>query len=437
MAKNIRAGGFPELTPDKQILEDNIKQIIAENYKKSGFVNIETPSVELSSVLTAKGGDEVAKQIFGLYGLAQGAQDAKNYSLHFDLTVPFARYVIEHEDELKFPFKRSQIQKVFRWERQQKGRYKEFTQCDIDIIWDKLSINYDIEVIGTLASSIADIFSFLNINKKSVVHINNKHFIEAMFEMFKITWENKANFFKLLDDYYKLPKEKFESLLEDIVWNKKNDVLKFLKKDLSIENIKTKNKTIINWVSDLEKILETLKNRWIKVVFDPYITRWLDYYTWVVFETFIEDNFEFWSVCSGGRYDNLVWAIRDVTWAKWKSFEWVWGSIGLSRLFYRLEDAWLINKELPLSDIILFNMGASDSYRESIIKGLKKTPYNVDVYYNEAKLEKQFKYAESKNIPFWIFAWENEEKENQIIIKNLEKRTQKIIKVNDLEKYLK
>ncbi|MDD3646739.1 MAG: histidine--tRNA ligase [Candidatus Gracilibacteria bacterium] len=436
MAKNIKASGFTELTPEKQILENYIKDIIAKNYAKAGYVNIDTPAVELTSVLTAKGGEEVSKQIFGLYGLSQGSEDAKEYSLRFDLTVPFARYIIEHEEELKFPFKRFQMQKVWRGERAQKCRYKEFTQCDIDVVGENLNINYDIEIIETLYNSVADILKFLEINRYVEVHINNKHIIYGICDMYEITGENVSKLFALLDNYYKLPKEKFEKLLEEIAGDKKQDIINFLQKDLSIENFKGLNEEISSGVSDLVQIYNTLKNRGINVIFDPYITRGLDYYTGVVFETFVVSGDEKpMSICSGGRYDNLVGAIRDVTGNKGKSYEGVGGSIGLSRLFCILENMGLLNKSLSLTDIIVFNMGASDTYREEILKQLKQTNKSIDVYYNQAKLDKQFKYAESKNINFGIFAGENEEKSKTVIVKDLQKRAEEEIKLSDLSKY--
>lgn len=436
MAKNLKASWFPELTPDKQIIENNLKEIIAKNYKKSWFINIETPTIELNSILTAKGWEEVAKQIFWLYGLAQWAEDLKDYSMHFDLTVPFARYVIEYENDLKFPFKRYQIQKVFRWERPQKCRYREFYQCDIDVVDENLDINYDIEVIETLYDTVQEILDFLEINKetKIEVHINNKHIINWICDKYNI--DKKEDFFKLIDNYYKLPSEKFNTLLNNLVWEKTNEILDLLWKSLDINNFQWLSEEILPWVKDLIQIYNNLKENWVNVIFDPYITRWLDYYTWVVFETFIiNKKTKPLSICSWGRYDNLVWAIRDLSWNKWKNLAWVWGSIGLSRLFCILEDSWLINKKLALSNAIIFNIWWTNKYVQKIKKELKNQWLNTDVYYKKAKLDKQFKYADSKNITFWIFAWESEEKENKVTIKNLIKRSEETINIDEIDIY--
>ncbi len=435
MAKNLKASWFNDLNPEKQRLLNEIKQIIEINYKKHWFINIETPAIEQNPILTAKGWDEVAKQIFGLYGLAQWAEDLKDYSLHFDLTVPVARYVIEYEDNIKFPFKRYQIQKVWRWERPQKGRFREFYQCDIDTIWENLSFYYDVEIIETLYNSMLWILEFIEVKNKPIVHINNRHFIEAIIEKYDIKQDKE--FFKLLDNFYKLETSKFEALLKDIAWDNTNEILDILKKSLDeILDIFSDSKYLEN-IENLNNIYTTLKNRWVNVVFDPYITRWLDYYTWVVFETFIEDNLDFGSVCSGGRYDNLVESLRNVTDSKWRDFEWVWWSIWLSRLFALLDNADMLNKSLPLTDVIIFNMWASDDYREKIISELKQTNKSFDIYYNSGKLDKQFKYAEAKNIVYWIFAWESEESTNEILVKNLIERTEEKIKIVNLKNYLK
>ncbi len=197
MAK-LLPGWFPERLPEKQVIENNMKDIIKNNYEKFWYMNIETPAVELNDVLTSKWGEEVGKQIFWIYWLKQWWDDLKDFSLHFDLTVPLARYVVDHENEIKFPFKRYQTQKVWRGERQQKWRFKEFSQCDVDVIWDNLNINYDSEVINVLYSTIKDIFKSMDINKWVEVHFNNKKFLDSLCEVFDIKWNVKSNFYKLL-----------------------------------------------------------------------------------------------------------------------------------------------------------------------------------------------------------------------------------------------
>ncbi len=445
--KNLIPGWFPELLPEKKVIENSMKDIIKSNYEKFGYVNIETPSVELNEVLTSKWWDEVSKQIFWLYGLKQWAKDMKEYALHFDLTVPFARYVVEHENELKFPFKRYQMQKVWRWERQQRGRFKEFTQCDVDVIWDNLWIEYDIEVIHTLYNTIKDMFEFLKINRWIEVHINNRKFIDALCGFYDITWESKKNFYELLDSYYKTTEEEFlkwkynsdweqiKKWLSNISWKKFEEIFEILKTDIS--DLQFGDKNLQENFEEVKKTYDSLKSKWVNVVFDPFITRWLDYYTGTVFETFVSKYFDFWSICSGWRYDGLVWDIRKLSWKKWKNYGWVWGSIWLTRLFARLEDSWLLEKNIPLSDAIVLNVPNSNlEYREKVWNLLRDSGIKTDIYYPEAKLGKQFSYATSKNIPLGIFAWEEEEKNNSVKVKDLDNRDSFEIETNDLVKFI-
>ncbi len=428
---------FPELSPDKQVIYNWMRDLIRENYEKYWYINIETPAVELNSVLTSKWGNIVSKQIYWLYWLKQWPQDLKSYSLHFDLTVPFARYVVDNESKIKFPFKRYQIQKVWRWERQKKARYKEFTQADIDVIWEKLPISYDSEVIQTLYKTLLDIFNFLKINNWIEVHINNKKFIEWICEQYWIIWDNKIEFFELLDSFYKIENTEFVKKLSELVWQENlNIVLNLLNTDINNLDINLK------WVSDLVIIFNNLKRKWVNVIFDPYITRWLDYYTWTVFETFISNYNNFWSICSWWRYDNLVDSIRNVS-NKWNNqnktnYDWVWWSIWLSRLFWWLDDDKMINKLIPLTNVMLFNIWWNTiEYREKIADLLRDSWISTDVYYPDEKLNKQFSYAESKNIPLWIFSWETEQLNNQVVVKNLFSREQENVEIWELSEYIR
>jgi len=431
MAKLI-PGWFPENTPDKQWLENELRDIIKSNYKKYWYINIETPTIESNKILTSKWWDEVSKQIFGVYWLSQWSEDLKDYSLHFDLTVPLARYVVEHENELKFPFKRFAMQKVFRWERQQKWRFKEFMQCDVDVIDENLDINYDIEVIETLYKTLDWMFSHLWINKWLEVHLNNRNFIDSICEYFSIKWENIKEFYKLLDDFYKITKNEFNQKLILIVWKEKSTkISQILESDIS--DLEFNDEKMSDAIEEIKFVFNSLRNNWVNAIFDPYITRWLDYYTWTVFETFVTDYSWFWSICSGWRFDNLVWDIRNVTGVKWKNYWWVWGSIWLTRLFSRLLDSGLIEKKSALVDCIVFNIPwISDNYRKKVTNLLREWWINTDIYYKQEKLWKQFSYAENKNIPFWIFAWEEEEKNNTVILKNLDSRESYEVKMENL-----
>lgn len=435
MAK-LLPGWFPELTPEKQIVENNVKNIIKSNYERFWFVNIETPAVELNDVLTSKWWDEVSKQIYWVYGLKQWWEDLKDFSLHFDLTVPLARYVVDNESSLSFPFKRYQIQKVWRWERQQRGRFKEFTQCDVDVIWDNLSINYDIEVIHVLYNTIKETFEFLKINKWIEVHLNNRKFIDWICDYLSIEWEDKNKFYNLLDSFYKITQEEFTNRLKNIVWENYEELSKIL--GWNVNDLSFDDEKLNNAFSELKETYLKLEKKWVNVVFDPYITRWLDYYTWTVFETFITDYFNFGSVCSWWRFDNLVWDMRKVANSKWINYWWVWWSIWLTRLFARLNDSWLLNKKLPLAQAIIFNTKWNNlEYREKVWNILRQAWISTDIYYEETKLWKQFNYAEWKNIPFWIFAWEDEERWESVVVKNLDNRESQTIELNNLVEYIR
>lgn len=438
MAK-LLPGWFGELTPNKQKIQNEMKDIIVRNYETFWYVNIETPAVELNEVLTSKWWEEVSKQIFWLYGLKQWWGDLKQYSLHFDLTVPFARYVVDNEAVLKFPFKRYQIQKVWRWERQQRGRFKEFIQADIDLVWAKLPLNYDSEVILTLYRSLEEIFEFLRIWKQVEIHLNNKKFIEWICSMYGIAWEDKIKFFWLLDGYYKATPEEFLEKLKNLVWDDFTEINKII--NTKIEDLDETNIFLNEWINELKTVYKSLKEKWVNILFDPYITRWLDYYTWTVFETFISNYDNFWSICSWWRYDNLVWAIRKVA-NGWRettqnNYEWVWGSIWLSRLFWGLDETWMINKQIPLTKAIIFNTNWSNlAYRERVWEILRTKWISTDIYYVDDKLNKQFSYAESKNIIFWVFAWNEEQAKNEVIVRNLYSREQESVQVSELVDYI-
>jgi len=408
MAKLI-PGGFPELTPDKQWLENELREIIKINYRKFWYINIETPTIESNKILTSKWWDEVSKQIFWLYWLSQWSEDLKDYSLHFDLTVPLARYVVEHENDLTFPFKRFGMQKVFRWERQQKGRFKEFMQCDVDVIDENLDLNYDTEVIETLYKTLDSMFNHLWINKGLEIHLNNRKFINSICSYFWIDWGKIKEFYKLLDDFHKITKNEFNDRLNNLIWIKSaKQMIEIFESDISTLSFDDEFLSVS--INEIKSVYSSLVQNWVNVIFDPYITRWLDYYTWTVFETFVTDHIWFWSVCAWWRFDNLVWDIRNTTWIKGKTYWWVWGSIWLTRLFNRLMDSDLINKKSALVDTIVFNIPwISDNYRKKISTLLREWWISTDVYYKEDKLWRQFNYSENKNIPFWIFAWKDEE----------------------------
>lgn len=432
MAKEtLKVSWFPEWLPGQQIIEDKTKRIIENSYQKYWYVNIETPAVERNDVLTSKSWNEVSKQIFGLYWLAQGAEDLKDCSLHFDLTVPLARYIIDNEEQLYFPFKRYQIQKVRRWERQQKWRFKEFYQCDVDVIDKDTNIGYDVEVIKVLYNTLKDIFKYLWIEKDIVVQMNNRKLFDSIFNHFDFNQWKRQDILRLFDDYRKIDSEDFYKILEDLVWDKANELISLFNFKLNDE-LNIENEEISKAIQEIKFVHDELKDSWVNIIFDPFIARWLDYYSGTIFEMFIKDYEKFGSICGWWRFDNLVKYIREKTWNDWNEYWWVWWSIGLSRLLNRFGDENMITKIEPLSDVIIFNLkDSARKYREEIANILRNNWIRVDIYQKDEKINKQFIYAEKKKIPIWIFAGEKERLTDDVAIKNLNtKETANIQKSN-------
>ena len=435
----LKVWGFPEFLPDQQKIFDKIIKILEDVYKKFGFVHIQTPAVEKNEVLLAKSGDEVSKQIFGLYWLAQGCdKDTKDYSLHFDLTVPFARYILDHENELVFPFKRYQIQPVWRWERQQKWRYREFWQADIDVIWKqdwKDYIWYDIEVIGVLMYALNKIFEKVDLNIQLKLVINNKKIIQWFLDYLAksgLSQDILQNLVILLDKYHKLTLDEFKKQLIQLILQNgfsTNVANKFVEIVLNFINgnfdLWLEKQEIFNhWIAELDVIYNRVKRfvesfnlNNIDIVKDYSIVRGLDYYTWVVFETFIVWNEKLWSICSWWRYDWLTSYIKKTK----DQFNWVWWSIWVNRLFdFILEN--LKENIFDEENYLIINFGFGDIFEknyklfESFINSWKR----AEIYPYPDKLKKQFKYADKKWIRYVVIMGEDEIKKWVYKIRDME-----------------
>ena len=421
----LKVSGFGELLPEQKIIEEKIISIIKENYQKCGYTPIETPAVERNSVLTAKWGGEVSKQIFWLYGLAQGCEDKKDYSLHFDLTVPFARYTVDYKNDLVFPFKRSQIQKVWRWERAQRWRFREFYQADIDVIFDEWrnqtnetkNLFYDAEVIFLLANTLENIFQKLNLKDQVFININHKKIISGYIWWYLNLQDKLWQITIIIDKKDKISKEEFISELKklDLTDEQVNKILEFTNlKDF--KNLKWLNQELDKWIEDLEKILYYLENLGIKdkITVNLAIMRGLDYYTWIVFETFIEWERKLGSIASGGRYEHLTTFIDPKT-----NFSGVGGSIGISRLESYIFEK-IKNKQKTTSKYMLVNFENTQKEILNLYKKLLENDVYVELYPNTDKLGKQFKYADKKWIPYVIILWEDEVEKWIFQVKNME-----------------
>ena len=426
----LRVSGFGELLPEEKIIEEKLFQIIKENYQKVGYTPIETPAVERNSVLTAKWWNEVSKQIFWLYGLAQGCEkDTKDYSLHFDLTVPFARYVIDHKSQLNFPFKRSQIQKVRRWERAQRWRFREFYQADIDVIWetnpDNNYIFYDAEIIFTLTNTLKQIFSTFNLDYSFKVKINNKKIITGFLK--GIWLEDKiTQITTIIDKKDKISPEEFTKLLqqEQLTPDQIDQIFTFISSDLENISQLSQEPEFLAGIEELKEVLNYLGKLNIQEYeVDFGIVRGLDYYTGTVFETFIEEEERsLWSIASGWRYENFTKFIDPKT-----NFSGVWGSIGVSRLESFLFEK-ISSSQKTTTEYLILNFPETTAKCLELFNKLLQQNKKVEFYPQPDKLKKQFKYADKKWIKYCIILGENELQENCYILKDMKTWNQEKIK---------
>ena len=354
--------GFMELYPHEQIEFDRIKNTIIDTYKSYGFYPLDTPIIEYSDVLLAKAGGETEKQI---YRFMKGENDL---SLRFDLTVPLSKYVAKRHNELVFPFKRFQIGKVFRGERPQKGRYREFYQCDIDVIGDEqLSIKYDSE----MPSIIYDIFKKLNIGD-FIIRINNRKLLTGYFNHLGLQ-DKITEILRIIDKIDKIGEEEVQKELGELGLSEDQikKSINFIKIDGTnqdkidtLKQMNIENEMFQKGIEEIQNVIDDLRARRMtseNYEIDLTIARGLDYYTGTVYETILKDHPNLGSVCSGGRYDNLAEYYTD------KKLPGVGISIGLTRLFYLLTEYNIIetNKSSP-SDVVIIPM--CDNY-EYIYEG--------------------------------------------------------------------
>ena len=415
--------GFMELLPEEQIQFNNIKKIIQETYEKFGFLPIDTPIIESSEVLLAKAGGETEKQI---YRFNKGDTDL---SLRFDLTVPLAKYVAKNYGVLTFPFRRYQIGKVYRGERTQRGRYREFYQCDIDIIGDgELGIMNDAEI----PSIIYNIFSQLDFGKFTI-RFNNRKLLGGFFRSLELE-EKVTDILRIVDKIDKVGKDAVTEMLEELEISKEiaNKIVEFIsKKENIIEYLETLNIEDETFKLGLEEIKIVSKymsdfgipEEYYRI--DLSIARGLDYYTGTVYETILDEHPEIGSVCSGGRYDNLAGFYTN------KKLPGVGISIGLTRLFYVLNEYKLMksNEQKSISKVIIIPMVEDLSYPIKVATALRERGINTEIYLEPKAMKKKMNYANKQNIPYAIIIGEDEVVNEKVTIKNMitgEQETKKI-----------
>lgn len=406
--------GFMELMPQDQILFDKMKNTIESVYSSYGFYPLDTPIIELSNVLLAKAGGETEKQI---YRFNKGDNDL---SLRFDLTVPLAKYVANRSNELIFPFKRYQIGKVYRGERPQKGRFREFYQCDIDVIGNEtLSILYDAEI----PSIIYDLFKKLNIGD-FIIRINNRKILTGFFNSLELN-SKATDILRIIDKIEKIGEDEVKSELSllDIDSNKVSKIIDFIRisgdaftKIERLKNLGITDEVYNEGVNELETVINNIKARGLDSNFydvDLTIARGLDYYTGTVYETILKDYPSIGSVCSGGRYENLATYYTD------KKLPGVGISIGLTRLFYQLKEAGVIKTtDSSVADITILPMTENYEYVYKFSNLLKRFGVRVDTAFL-GKFKQLMRYADKQKTPYVLIIGDDEISKGVAVLKDM------------------
>ena len=389
--------GFMELLPADQILFNEMYDKIRTAYESFGFLPLDTPTIELSEVLLAKAGGETEKQI---YRFNKGDNDL---SLRFDLTVPLARYVAAHYNDLVFPFKRYQMSKVFRGERPQKGRFREFYQCDIDIIGnEELDLIYDAEMPAVIYS----VFKKLGIGD-FVIRVNNRKVLGGFFSSLELA-DRTEEILRIIDKLEKIGRDAVVSELISlgVTEDKISRILDFVTLDIpraaifeKLRAMNIENETFLTGVSELETVTNAMAMLGMpeeSFRVDLSIARGLDYYTGTVYETTIVGHPEFGSVCSGGRYDNLTGYYTD------KKLPGIGISIGLTRLFSQLHSNGLIApKTGSIARVLILPMDKSAvPYSLSAASRFRAAGIPTDVYYGERGMKQKMKYAARLGVPY-------------------------------------
>lgn len=410
--------GTQEFLPTTEAIFDDLKQTIASTYHAHGFLNVDTPILERSEILFAKAGGDTEKQIYEVKKTGEKEEEKATEALRFDHTVPLARYIVEHESDLKFPFKVSQIGKNFRGERAQKGRFREFYQCDADIIGrTDLPIFYDADIIDTLL----DTYKAFDLNTPVIARISNRKILKGLLEGLNLQ-DKGGDISSIIDHSEKIPPEKTEQSLTEIGLddNQKQKILDFIGLNGPIDKVASglralgvENETLSAGITELTEVITILSQAGHKnIQADLRIIRGLDYYTGTVFEFALPDYPEVGSIGGGGRYDNLTEYFSD------QKFPGVGGSIGLSRLFYVISNKNLLKSEVknPLDYAIIPISNAEIPYALEVASDLRTRGASVTILASTKKLSQNLKHA-SEICRNAIIIGENEVKNHSYEIK--------------------
>ena len=427
--KPYTLSGMMELLPAEQILMDQIMDTIRRSYAAFGFTALDTPLIESSEILLAKGGGETEKQI---YRFEKGDADL---SLRFDLTVPLAKYVALHYNDLAFPFKRYQIGKVYRGERAQRGRYREFYQADIDVIGDgKLSIMNDAEIPAVIYT----VFSGLGLTNFKI-RINNRKILTGLYRMLGLE-ELSGDIMRTVDKLDKIGAETVKNILVDdfsVPAEKVEEIIRFISitgtnaEVLSaLEEYRGRDETFDTGLDELTTVDRYIEGFGVprdNFAIDLTIARGLDYYTGTVYETTLTNHPEVGSVCSGGRYDNLAEYYTD------KPLPGVGISIGLTRLFFVLNDQKMLNEAMNTApaDVLILPMTEDYSAAVGLSTRLRRDGLRVQIYSEQKKFKAKMTYADKTGIPYVLFLGEDEIARNAVSVKDMRSGEQQTLPVEE------
>ena len=423
--------GMMELLPEDQLVFDTIKRKIEDVFIENAFLSIDTPAIEKLDVLLSKGGGETSKQVYRI------DNSKKNQGLRFDLTVPLAKYVSMYMQDLAFPFRRYQIGKVYRGERNQKGRYKEFYQCDIDIIGnEKLSLYNDAEILKCMYQALKAIevpdFEF---------QFNNRKLLNGYFSYLGI--EDFESCLRIIDKLDKIGKESVKEELSklDLTDENINSIVKFLEIDGTnteiiekLESMNIDSELFVNGLNEFKFVYEDILSLGVNednIRINLSITRGLDYYTGSVFETFFKEYREIGSICSGGRYDNLA---NNFTKSKLPG---VGMSIGLTRLFYQLQELNLVKVQHSNFDCFIIPMKGFEKNAVKLMNDLRNSSVKCMSYLEDDKLKKKFNYADKLSVKYVIIIGQDEVKQNKFTLRNMENGNQELLELNHIIEKLK
>ena len=411
--------GMMELLPEEQMEFNRILGVVKAHHAAFGYAEIDTPVIERTETLLAKAGGETEKQI---YRFKKGDNDL---SLRFDLTVPTARFVAENISHLTFPFKRSQIGKVYRGERSQRGRFREFYQCDIDVIGrEKLRLNYDAEVMAVIYA----IFKELNLGKFTL-RINNRNIMSGLFEGLGVVG-SAVELMALIDRAEKISGEDFSRQLKELGIGREAEqmILEFIKIDgesgqvlQRLRDLATtfeKNTRFLGGINELEKVSGVLKQMAVSednFKLDMLIVRGLDYYTGTVFETVLDDFKDIGSVASGGRYDNLASSYSK------EVLPGVGASIGLTRLFWSLRELGLLKfqQKTPAEYLIVPFTENEVAVALDLANKMRTEGKKVEVLLEEMNIKKAFKFADKRGVKYVVPIGEDKAKSGEFVVQDM------------------